>query len=116
MTGLLTSAAAGPQPALSHRFFVTALIIFLPVAAWWWHRLGDLVPLAIGLAAAAAVIWFVPKIPRSPLACLSSPGGHCGAAQGPWILGLVIVFPLTLVVLYKAIRGDKRGVKGRRLP
>jgi hypothetical protein len=93
---------------------VTALIIVLPVAAWLWYRTGELVPMLIMLAIAVGAIFVVPQVPHSPLACMRT-GGHCGQAQTPWMLGLVVL-TLCAGLLYKRARGDRRGVKGRRLP
>jgi hypothetical protein len=109
-------AAAAGHPALSHSFYLIALAVVLPPAIWLWRKLGDLVPVTICIGLAVFAIWVGPVLPHSPLACMRTPAGHCGPAQTPWIFGLVAVGPLTACVLYKMIRGDKRGSNGSRLP
>jgi hypothetical protein len=107
-------AAAATHPALSHSFYVIALVVALPLAALLCRRVGDLIPCLVGGAIWGAVVWWGPLVPHSPLACTRA-GASCGASEGTISLFELVLGP-ALIVLYKMIRGDKRGSNGSRLP
>lgn len=75
------------------------LVVLVPVFLFLMRKIGDLVPGLIALGTSAAAIYLVP--PTFPV---------------DWQMGLIFVLPLAAACAYKAIRGDKRGVTGRRLP
>jgi hypothetical protein len=78
---------------------IVALIVLAVVAVWLLRKIGDIVPGLIALGLGAAAVYLVPR---------TLPAG--------WLIGLIFVVPLLAAVAYKAIRGDKRRTKGRRLP
>ena len=94
---------------------IAALIVGVPLVLLVMHRIGDLVPAMIILGGGAFAVFVLPGFPASPVACLNTPRG-CTGTQLDWVAGLAIVAPIALGVIYKELRGDKRGVTGRRLP
>jgi hypothetical protein len=108
------AAAAAAHSASGRGFYLIALAVAVPFVVYAGVKLGDLVPYVTGLAVFAAVVWLGPLVPRSPLAC-TRPGGNCGAHSGTIALAELLL-PVLVIVAYKEIRGDKRGVNGRRLP
>jgi hypothetical protein len=76
-----------------------ALVVLVPVFLFLMRKIGDVVPGLLALGLAVAAVYLVP--PTFPV---------------DWQMGLIFVLPLFAACVYKAIRGDKRGVKGRRLP
>jgi hypothetical protein len=99
----------------STEFYLLALLVIGPIALWLLHKVGDVVPGLLFIAVAAFDIWIVPDVPHSPVACIN---GHpvCGPSQEPWLIALVFVVPGVFMLIYKAVRGDKRGTNGARLP
>jgi hypothetical protein len=112
LTAALSAASGQPSP---HLFYIAAAAVAVLVVIWAGHKLGDLIPYIAGGAIWAAVVWFGPLVPHSPLACTRPGGGHCAASLGTINLA-ELVLGLALIVLYKMIRGDKRGENGTRLP
>lgn len=88
--------AAAAHPAARGQFYAAALVVAVPVVVYFGIKLGDLVPYAVYFAGVAAFMLLHPAVPGGPLAYL--------------------VLPVLPMLAYKEIRGDKRGVKGRRLP
>lgn len=78
---------------------VIALVILVPLFLFLMRKIGDVVPGLLALALGGAAVYLVP-------------------ATAPVGLQMVLIFvvPLFAACAYKAIRGDKRGVKGSRLP
>jgi hypothetical protein len=109
---ILAAAAHPASPGTA--FYVTALVVVAPLALYLLRRVGDVVPGLIFVGLAVLAFWVVPTFPRSPVACLQH--DTCGSQQTPWVFGLVFLAPLAGAVAYKMLRGDKRGVNGRRLP
>lgn len=89
-----------------------ALVVVIAVALLLARRHGDVVPVLLFFAIEAVVFFAVAKMPHSPVACISRPHGTCSERAGDWLMALGFVGPAGVMVLYKALRGDKRGVTG----
>jgi hypothetical protein len=76
-----------------------ALIVLAVVAVWLLRKIGDIVPGLLFLGIGTAAVFVVP--PTLPVG---------------WQMGLIFVVPLFAACGYKMARGDKRRVKGHRLP
>lgn len=78
---------------------IVALIVLVPLFLFLMRKIGDVVPGLLALGTGAAAVFLVPA-----------------TAPVDWQIGLIFVMPLLVACVYKAVRGDKRGTKGRRLP
>jgi hypothetical protein len=76
-----------------------ALLVLVVIVITLLRKIGDIVPGLVFLTVGVLAVFVVPP---------SLPVG--------WLIGLIFVVPLLAACAYKAIRGDKRGVTGRRLP
>jgi hypothetical protein len=100
------AAAAQPSPPSNTLFYLLALAVAGPFVLYWFHRLGDTIPLLLGLAAAVFIIWVVPTIPNSPISCIQH--NTCTDQQSPALPDLVILVPLFVVLGTIAVRGYLR--------
>ena len=119
MSVKMLAAGAGSAVVSGHGIqsgIIVALAVLVPLVLYGMHRLfGDLVPAVIMLGTAAFVIWVLPSVPHSPVACLAAHGKDpCTGTQLDWLAGLAFVLPAALAVAYKTRRGDGRGVTGTR--
>ena len=84
---------------------VAALIILVTLALWLARRHGDLAPALLFLAAAAFVVFAVPKFPGSPIACLDvKPKGCTTSRQTDWLMALAFLVPLVVSGTWHPLR------------
>ena len=114
----MLAAGAGPAAVPGHAVqggIIAAVAVLVPLVLLVMRRIGDLVPAVIMLGTGAFVVWVLPSVPYSPVACLAAHGKDpCTGTQLDWLVGLAFVLPAALAVAYKARRGDRRGVTGTR--
>lgn len=91
---------------------ILVLIVSIPVLLIIMGRFfGDFWPGVLFFGTAAFMVFVMPSVPGSPIACLNHPGDPCNGHM-TWVVSLVFVVPLCLAVAYKTLRGDGRGTKG----
>jgi hypothetical protein len=78
---------------------IIAIAILIAVVFYLMRRIGDTVPALLFIGLGITAIFLVP--PKAPVG---------------WQIGLIFAAPLFAAVAYKALRRDKRGTKGSRLP
>jgi hypothetical protein len=88
-----------------------ALIVLIPLGLFLARRAGDALPWLAAVAVAAFVIFVIPSVPGSPVACMDHRSNPC-AGHINAVIGLAFVLPLCVAVIIKMARGDKRGTTG----
>jgi hypothetical protein len=93
---------------------IGVLVIVIAYVAFMQKFFDDGIPVAIALGVAAFSVFVLPKVPHSPVACLSHKATPCTGSHLDAVMWAAFVVPLIAAVLYKMRRGDKRGVTGSR--
>jgi hypothetical protein len=94
----------------NHAVFGAILAVLIPLALVLFHRIGELRYAVIFLAAAAAAVLVVPRVPGSPIVCLAARPAHgnpCAHAMG-WVMGLCFLAPLAIAGLGTRRRRPRR--------